>query len=91
MAQKIDRRAAVAGAVASWDKAPMHIKAMAGAYMGPILEAMQALGQELDAIKAGRSCTEAGKCQHEGCNSKEDCQGYCALDWVGPKQGGNHG
>ena len=80
MAQKIGRRAAVAGAVAAWDKAPMHIKAMAGAYMGPILEAMQAFGQELDAMKAGRYCTEAAKCHIEGCGYPQgQCNGACLL------------
>ena len=60
MAQKIDRRAAVAEAAAAWNGAPLHIKAMAGAYVGPILAALQAMSQEMDALQAARCCNEGG-------------------------------
>jgi hypothetical protein len=51
MAAKIDRQAAVMEAVKAWNGAPMHIRAMAGAYVGPLLEALQAISAELDALK----------------------------------------
>lgn len=47
-----EANAAVKAAVNAWDKAPMHIKAMAGAYMKPILHALQALER---AIGEGRN------------------------------------
>jgi len=50
--KKIDRQAAVAQAAAAWDKAPMHVKAMAGAYVAPLLAALAAVGAELDAMRA---------------------------------------
>jgi hypothetical protein len=37
---------AVAAAAAAWAKAPVHFRAMAGAYVGPLLEAMQAAETE---------------------------------------------
>lgn len=37
---------AVAAAAAAWAKAPAHFRAMAGAYVGPLLEAMQAAETE---------------------------------------------
>lgn len=51
MAPKKDRLAAVAEAAKAWDGAPLHIKAMAGAYVGPLLEAIKAISEELDKIK----------------------------------------
>lgn len=54
MDPKNDRLAAVAAAVRAWDGAPLHIKAMAGAYVGPLLEAIEAISAELDAIKGER-------------------------------------
>ena len=51
MAPKNDRQKAVSEAVKAWAAAPMHIKAMAGAYVGPLLEAIKAISEELDKIK----------------------------------------
>jgi hypothetical protein len=45
---------AVAAAGAAWAKAPVHIKAMAGAYVGPLLEAITAMNQELQSIKEAK-------------------------------------
>lgn len=52
MAPKNDRQAAVSEAVKAWAAAPMHIKAMAGAYVGPILAALKAMSAEMDGCKA---------------------------------------
>lgn len=54
MDPKNDRLAAVAAAVKAWDGAPLHFKAMAGAYVGPLLEAIQAISAEIDAIKGAK-------------------------------------
>jgi hypothetical protein len=51
MDQKNDRQAAVLAARSAWDGAPLHIRAMAGAYVGPLLAALEAIGRELDAMK----------------------------------------
>ncbi len=51
MAPKNDRQKAVSEAVKAWAAAPMHIKAMAGAYVGPLLKAIEAINAEIDAIK----------------------------------------
>lgn len=40
----------VNAAAQGWAKAPMHIKAMAGAYVGPLLAAMLAINDELKRI-----------------------------------------
>lgn len=48
MDQKNDRQAAVLAARSAWDGAPMHIRAMAGAYVGPLLAALEAIVRELD-------------------------------------------
>lgn len=40
----------VTAAGAAWAKAPAHIKAMAGAYVGPLIEAMSAINEELDQV-----------------------------------------
>ena len=58
MAQIIDRHSAVSQAAAAWQGAPLHIKAMAGDYVGPILEALQLMSQEMDALQAARCCNE---------------------------------
>lgn len=42
---------AVACADAAWARAPMHVKAMAGAYVGPLLAAMQAMNKELQQLQ----------------------------------------
>lgn len=42
---------AVAEAVAAWAKAPAHIRAMAGAYVGPLLAALQALEARVNDIE----------------------------------------
>lgn len=44
---------AVADASAVWAKAPAHIKAMAGAYVGPLIEAVWQINHELESIKNG--------------------------------------
>ena len=40
---------AVVDAAAAWAKAPMHVRAMAGAYVGPLLAALFAMNEELQA------------------------------------------
>lgn len=51
MAEQTDRRQAVSEAEKAWEKAPVHIKAMAGAYVCPLLRAIRALSDEIDSIK----------------------------------------
>lgn len=45
------RKNAILEARQRWDGAPAHIKIMAGAYVGPLLEALEAIGAELDGLK----------------------------------------
>lgn len=42
-------RETVNDAIAAWEKAPMHVRAMAGAYVGPILAALIALADAVEA------------------------------------------
>lgn len=51
MEQREKTAQAAAAAGAAWAKAPAHIRAMAGAYVGPLLEAVAAINQELQRIK----------------------------------------
>lgn len=44
---------AVGQAVAAWAKAPMHVKTMAGAYVGPLLVALQQLEARVSAAERG--------------------------------------
>ena len=46
---------AVAQAVAAWAKAPVHVKAMAGAFVGPLLAVLVAVNEELQEIDDGNS------------------------------------
>ncbi len=57
MAEKIDRQKAVAQAVEAWNGAPMHIRAMAGAYVGPLLAALEAMGREIDELKQAKGAS----------------------------------
>lgn len=41
---------AVAKAAVAWSAAPIHIKAMAGAYVAPLLEALEAMNSELQSL-----------------------------------------
>lgn len=54
MEQQEKRRAATEKAAqeaaAKWAKAPLHIKAMAGEYVGPILAAVLAVNEELKGL-----------------------------------------
>ena len=45
---------AVGGAIASWAKAPGHIKLMAGSYVGALLTALACINQELEDSRAAR-------------------------------------
>ncbi len=45
------RKCAILEARTRWDGAPAHIKIMAGAYVGPLLEALEAIGAEIEAMK----------------------------------------
>lgn len=45
------RDSAILEAQRRWDGAPAHIKIMAGAYVGPLLEAIDAIGFELALIQ----------------------------------------
>lgn len=42
---------AVAAACAAWATAPLHIKAMAGAYVRPIIIALEALKNDIQVLK----------------------------------------
>ena len=42
---------AVVEAAAAWAKAPMHVRALAGDYVGPLLAALFAMNEELQALK----------------------------------------
>jgi len=41
----------IAEATATWLKAPAHVRTMAGAYIMPLLMAVEAIGKELDKVK----------------------------------------
>ena len=45
------RRRMIAEATATWLKAPAHVRTMAGAYIMPLLMAVEAIGKELDKVK----------------------------------------
>lgn len=54
MSEEINRKTtalAVYAAFDAWNKAPAHVKAIAGAYMGPVLEALGAINRELKSIR----------------------------------------
>lgn len=38
-------------ALAAWGRAPMHVRAMAGAYVGPLLAALVAIGEHVEALE----------------------------------------
>jgi hypothetical protein len=40
----------VEDALSAWDNAPLHVRAMAGQYVGPILAALAALQRDLNAV-----------------------------------------
>lgn len=42
---------ALGRAAKAWDGAPMHVKAMAGAYVGPMLEVMRAVCDHLERVE----------------------------------------
>ena len=42
---------AVLAARQSWDKAPLHVKMMAGAYVSPLLQALEALHMDVEQLK----------------------------------------
>ena len=46
----VKRREALQAARDAWKQAPAHVKMMAGAYVGPLLIALGALGEELDGV-----------------------------------------
>jgi hypothetical protein len=51
---QLSAAAAVTAAAAAWSAAPIHVKALAGAYVLPLLQAIKAINLELQAVKAGR-------------------------------------
>lgn len=55
MAQKnantAHRLKAVAEATKAWERAPVHVKAMAGAYVGPLLDAIYWIDHDLGILK----------------------------------------
>lgn len=61
------RKAAILEARQRWDEAPFTIKAMATAYVDPLIAALEAISAELDGAK-GKVCPY---CTHEVC----DCKG----------------
>jgi hypothetical protein len=56
------RRAKLQRVREAWDKAPATIRVMAGPYVVPIMDAMEAMGQELDTV-----CTEGVRCHGDQC------------------------
>jgi len=42
---------AVDDALAAWNKAPAHVRMMAGAYVSPLLIALAAIANEVEALK----------------------------------------
>lgn len=52
MDPKNERRAAIGRALDRWESAPAHIRIMAGAYVGPLLEAVAAIERDLEDIRA---------------------------------------
>lgn len=46
-----DRQAAVKDARLRWETAPAHVRALAGGYVGPVLTVLEAISEELDAIR----------------------------------------
>ena len=47
----VKRREALKGAREAWKQAPAHVKLMAGAYVGPLLTALDALGEDLEEVQ----------------------------------------
>jgi hypothetical protein len=45
----------VADALAAWEAAPLHVRMMAGAYVVPVLAALVAVADEVEALKNGKS------------------------------------
>lgn len=71
MTRSEKRRLWMVGAAQAWKKAPAHIRMMAGDYVGPLLTAIEAIGDELDEVQrqiAGGCCT--GECE-QGRNCPE--------------------
>lgn len=60
------REKAIQEARRRWDGAPVTFKAMAAAYVGPLLEALEAIGGELDAAAPPKCC-------NHDCNQGRDC------------------
>lgn len=42
---------AIDDALAAWNNAPAHVRMMVGAYVGPLLAALVAIGAEVEAMK----------------------------------------
>jgi hypothetical protein len=49
--ERVETTKAVAAAAAAWAKAPAHVRAMAGAYVGPLLAALMAINEELQEVQ----------------------------------------
>jgi hypothetical protein len=49
--QREQTRQAISTASKAWEKAPIHVKAMAGAYVAPLIEALQRINNELENLK----------------------------------------
>lgn len=47
-------------AVEAWNKAPFHIKTMAGDYVGPILAALVAIADEVRELKGEKNAANHG-------------------------------
>lgn len=71
MAPKNDRRAAVELARRTWDGAPLHMRTLAGAYVGPLLAAVEAIGKDLDRLDR----LEAALCNAAGVLRLEELKG----------------
>lgn len=48
-AARLETGRAVVAAAAAWAKAPLHVRALAGDYVGPLLAALFAMNEELKA------------------------------------------
>lgn len=78
MAPKKDRLAAVEAAAKAWEGAPLHIKAMAGAYVGPLLKALQAISAEMDGLSGVNSgCGLKSTQERAGHGCQREREGVC--------------
>lgn len=92
MPEKIDRQRAVKLAADTWSGAPLHIRAMAGPYVGPLLAAVQAIERDLEWIREQIELMKRVQFEHHeklDCFSVQSNQMVCSKGTAGC--GVNHG